>query len=69
MSNISIDINQRIPLYALEVALNSYLTNNYSNDYILEQLRLDFQGENRLKKALRIVNKIVIHVLKLKKTR
>lgn len=59
MSNKSIDINQRIPLDALSAALESYLNDNYSNDYILEQLRLDFDGENRLKKALRIVNKIV----------
>lgn len=59
MSNKSIDINQRIPLGVLAAALESYLNDNYSNDYVLEQLRLDFDGENRLKKALRIVNKIV----------
>lgn len=60
MNNKSIDINQRIPLDALYVALESYLNDNYSNDYILEQLRLDFEGENRLKKALRIVNKVIV---------
>lgn len=60
MSNKSIDINQRIPLDTLFVALESYLDDNYSDDYILEQLRLEFKGENRLKKALRIVNKIVL---------
>ena len=59
MNNKTIDINQRIPLGALEVALISFLEGNYSQEYILEQLRLDFQGENRLKKAVRIVNKIV----------
>lgn len=59
MSNKSIDINQRIPLDALSAALESFLDDNYSNDYVLEQLRLDFDGENRLKKALRIVNKII----------
>lgn len=59
MNNKSIDINQRIPLDTLYAALESYLNGSYSNDYILEQLRLDFQGENRLKKALRIVNKII----------
>jgi hypothetical protein len=31
-----------------------------SNEYVLEQLRLEFEGENRLKKALRIVNKIIL---------
>lgn len=60
MKNKSIDINQRIPLDTLYVALESYLDGDYSNDYVLEQLRLDFDGDNRLKKALRIVNKIVI---------
>jgi hypothetical protein len=59
MNNLSIDINQRIPLEVLEVALYTLLTGNYSNDYIVEQLRLEFDGENRLKKGLRIVNKII----------
>jgi hypothetical protein len=55
----SIDINQRIPLDTIEVTLRSFLNDNYSNEYILEQLGLEFSGDNRLKKALRIVNKIV----------
>lgn len=54
-----IGINQRIPLQILEMALRSYLNGNYNEDYILEQLRLDFDGENRIRKALDIVNKIV----------
>ena len=54
-----IDINQRIPLYTIEVALNSFLDDNYDTEYITQQLRLDYSGENRIKKALRIVNKIV----------
>lgn len=60
MNHKSIDINQRIPLDVLSVALESYLNGNYSEDYILEQLRLEFKGENRLKKSLRIVNKIIL---------
>ena len=60
MNNKSIDINQRIPLATLYAALESYLNGLYSNDYVVEQLRLEFDGENRLKKALRIVNKIVL---------
>ena len=59
MDNKSIDINQRIPLDTLYAALESYLNGSYSNEYILEQLRLEFEGENRLKKAHRIVNKII----------
>jgi hypothetical protein len=60
MNNKSIDINQRIPLDTLYAGLEAYLNDDYSNEYILEQLNLEFQGENRLKKALRIVNKIII---------
>lgn len=59
MNNKSIDINQRIPIETLAAALESYLNDSYSNEYIIEQLRLDFSGENRLKKALRVVNKII----------
>lgn len=58
MSNY-VDINQRIPLDILKVALQSYLDGTYTNDYIMEQLRMEYEGENRLKKSLRIVNKII----------
>ena len=58
MSNY-VDINQRIPLDILKVALQSYLDCTYTNDYIMEQLRMEYDGENRLKKSLRIVNKII----------
>tara|TARA_R110002050_G_scaffold167468_1_gene298251 strand:+ start:17903 stop:18523 length:621 start_codon:yes stop_codon:yes gene_type:complete len=60
MNHKSIDINQRIPLDTLYAALESYLNGTYSEDYILEQLRLEFKGENRLKKSLRIVNMIIL---------
>ncbi len=60
MNHKSIDINQRIPLDTLHAALDSYLNGTYSEDYILEQLRLEFKGENRLKKSLRIVSKIIL---------
>ena len=60
MNHNSIDINQRIPLDSLYAALESFLNGTYSDDYILEQLRLEFKGENRLKKSLRIVNKIIL---------
>jgi hypothetical protein len=57
--NNYVDINQRIPLDILKVALQSYLDGNYTNDYIMQQLRMEYDGENRLKKSLRIVNKII----------
>jgi hypothetical protein len=60
MNHKSIDINQRIPLDTLYAALESYLNSNYSEEYILQQLRLEFKGDNRLKKSLRIVNKIIL---------
>ena len=59
MSDKAIGINQRIPLQILEIALRSYLNGNYDEEYIIEQLQLDFDGENRIKKALVITNKIV----------
>ncbi|MCH8536096.1 MAG: hypothetical protein LAT51_13580 [Flavobacteriaceae bacterium] len=61
MSNNKIDINQRIPLATLQAALESYLDDSYTNEYVLEQLRIVYKGENRLKKALRIVNKIIFN--------
>jgi hypothetical protein len=60
MNHKSIDINQRIPLDTLYAALESYLNGTYSDEYILEQLKLEFNGENRLKKSLRIVSKIIL---------
>ena len=60
MNHKTIDINQRIPLDTLYAALESYLNGTYSEDYILEQLRLEFKGENRLEKSLRIVNKVIL---------
>jgi hypothetical protein len=56
----SIDINQRIPLDVLYVALDSFLNDSYNEAYILEQLKLEFKGENRIKKSLRIVNKVIL---------
>jgi len=56
----SIDINQRIPLDVLYVALDSLLNDSYNEAYILEQLKLEFKGENRIKKSLRIVNKVIL---------
>jgi len=60
MNDKSIDINQRIPLDTLYAALDSFLNGTYSDDYIMEQLTLEFKGENRLKKSLRIVNKVIL---------
>ena len=55
----SVDINQRIPLDVLNIALESYLNDTYDQEYIIEQLQLEYSGPNRLKKSLRIINKIL----------
>ena len=59
MDSLVIDINQRIPLAVLETALVAHLTDTYSSQYVAEQLQLEFTGENRIKKGVRIVNKII----------
>jgi hypothetical protein len=55
-----IDINQRIPLSILEIALKAFLVNDYNTEYLLEQLAFEYSGQNRIAKALRIVNKIIL---------
>ncbi|MCC5935592.1 MAG: hypothetical protein JJU35_15195 [Balneolales bacterium] len=59
MKQTAIGINQRIPLDTLHTGLISHLENRYSDEYIVEQLRLSFKGENRLKKAKQIVSRII----------
>lgn len=59
MERKPIIINQRLPLHVLEVALVTYLNEAYSKDYILEQLGVEYQGENRIKKASELVNKVI----------
>lgn len=61
MKKKPIIINQRLPLHVLEIALLGYLKDNYSRDYIIEQLSLDFKGENRIKKGFTLVNKVILN--------
>jgi len=37
------------------------LDDQYSNEYVIEQLSLEYNGPNRIKKALRIVNRIIVN--------
>lgn len=60
MNNKQIIINQRIPLDVLSTALNSYLDGNYNEEYLVQQLRLEFKGENRLSKSIGIINKTIL---------
>lgn len=57
----AVDINQRIPLDILHSSLLMLLDGKYSNEYITEQLSIEYNGPNRIKKALRIVNRIIIN--------
>ncbi len=54
-----IDINQRIPLSILEIALKDFLQDKYNPDYLCEQLSYEYKGANRIKKALQHITKIV----------
>src|SRR5690606_16252929 len=54
-------INQRLPLDILEIALVSHLKDDYSKEYIMEQLAVEFEGGNRLKKAFDLVNKAILY--------
>ena len=55
-----IDINQRIPISILEIALKDFLENKYNPDYLREQLAFEFKGANRVEKALRFISKIIM---------
>jgi hypothetical protein len=59
MINKSVKIDQLVDLEVFELALTDYLNGCYSEKYITEQLRINISGENRIKKGLRIVNKVI----------
>lgn len=53
-----IGINQRIPMTTLELALKAVLDGQYDEVYAEELVRMDYHGENRINKAVRIVSKL-----------
>lgn len=57
--NNTIGINQRIPLHILETALICYLKDAYSEDYIREQMASEYTGENRIKKGISFISKVI----------
>ena len=61
MINKSVDIDQLVDYEVLEIAILDYLKGSYSEEYILEQLRINISEENRIKKGLRIVKKVVLN--------
>ncbi len=54
-----IGINQRIPIEIIEQALKAMLDDRYSDDYAAELARLEYSGENRIKKSVKVINRIV----------
>lgn len=55
----TIGINQRIPIEIIELALKAVLDNRYDDIYAAELARMEFSGENRIKKTVRVINRIV----------
>ncbi len=54
----TIGINQRIPIEAIELAVKAVLDGSYDNDYAAELVRMEYSGENRIKKAVNIINRL-----------
>ena len=54
----TIGINQRIPIEAIELAVKAVLDGSYDNDYAAELARMEYSGENRIKKAVNIINRL-----------
>lgn len=54
----TIGINQRIPIEMIEQALKAVLDNRYDEDYGAELARMEYNGENRIKKAVKVINRI-----------
>ena len=53
-----IGINQRIPIEAIELAIKAVLDDRYDNEYAAELARMEYCGENRIKKAVNILNRL-----------
>jgi len=54
-----IGINQRIPMQSLEDALIAMMNGTYDDEYAIELAKRDYEGENRLKKAMHVMNKMI----------
>lgn len=55
----TIGINQRIPIEIIELALKAVLDERYDDEYAAELARMEFSGENRIKKTVKVINRIV----------
>ena len=55
----TIGINQRIPIGIIELAIKAVLDDRYDDEYAAELARMEFSGENRIKKTVKVINRIV----------
>jgi len=53
-----IGINQRIPISRLEMALLAELQGNATSDYFRELVSTEYQGQNRIGKAVTVINRL-----------
>ena len=60
MDKITIGINQRIPIHILELALCAAPQDDASPEYFSELAATEYNGENRIKKAVSVINKLTI---------
>lgn len=55
-----IGINQRIPIGILEMALVSALDEQATGEYFIELASTEFEGANRIKKAMSVMNRLTV---------
>lgn len=53
-----IGINQRIPMNVLELAMLAELQGNASTDYFRELAATEYNGQNRIGKAVQVINRL-----------
>lgn len=56
----NIGINQRIPISLLGLALNAVLNGEASSEYFRELASTEYQGQNRIGKAITVFNRLTI---------
>ncbi len=57
---VEIGINQRIPISILEMALVATLNEESSPEYFTELAQTEYDGENRIKKAVSVMNRLTV---------
>ena len=55
-----IGINQRIPVSILEMALVAALDEQATGEYFVELASTEYEGQNRIKKAMNVMNRLTV---------